>query len=380
MGGLTEVCRVVRLAREAWRPALGRHDARVRPRLAGGARGRGVAGLRLSRPTSSRAPGGSARAWTCIELRMAPDGTMEVPASRHRRPAGRGAVPPRDPTVTLGTHGRIRAPPRQHLGRRLRRSVRSLGVEPELARARLRAVSRWWRFGSPSGPFAPRNTEARAVAGLIIHLIPHTHWDREWYLPARRLRRPPRSRPRRPARPPRRPTPTSAASSSMARPCCSRTTCASAPTSASASPPWSAPAASRSAPGTSWPTSSFPRASPRAEPAPRPGRRRAPGRAVGRASTPPTRSGIPPSGPRSPPSSAWPVRRALARARRRAGPGGRPLSLARSRRPLDPAAPPAARRLRGGVGAGGRSGAAAPMHGRGSGRCSRAARPRRTSR
>src|SRR5882724_2526670 len=43
--------------------------------------------------------------------------------------------------------------------------------------------SRWWRFGSPSGPSAPRNTEARAVTGLVIHLIPHTHWDREWYLP-----------------------------------------------------------------------------------------------------------------------------------------------------------------------------------------------------
>ena len=21
------------------------------------------------------------------------------------------------------------------------------------------------------------------MAGLVIHLIPHTHWDREWYLP-----------------------------------------------------------------------------------------------------------------------------------------------------------------------------------------------------
>ncbi len=32
--------------------------------------------------------------------------------------------------------------------------------------------------GTPGIPLA-----LGAMTGLIFHLIPHTHWDREWYLP-----------------------------------------------------------------------------------------------------------------------------------------------------------------------------------------------------
>ena len=80
MGGLTEVCRVVRIARACgvrlWAGTMPESGLGSQAALAVAAPSR----TSSTPPTSSRAPGGSAGA-DVIELRMSSDGTMPVPAS-----------------------------------------------------------------------------------------------------------------------------------------------------------------------------------------------------------------------------------------------------------------------------------------------------------
>src|SRR5206468_8243942 len=90
--------------------------------------------------------------------------------------------------ATARPAGRIRQP--------LGRSVDPSGSEPGTRRvARSAAPPIAGSAGSASRErfSMSRNMAARgtagiplalgAMTGLIFHLIPHTHWDREWYLP-----------------------------------------------------------------------------------------------------------------------------------------------------------------------------------------------------
>ena len=159
---------------------------------------------------------------------------------------------------------------------------------------------------------------ARPPTPAVLHLVPHTHWDREWYEPFQRFRLrlvdmvdgvldgP-------------RPTGASASPSTGRRPC-SRTTWRSGPRPRRASGPWSRPGSSPSAPGGSCRTSSWSRARPWSAtwrpgwPGPSGSARSWP------SATCPTSSGTP---PRSPAPAARRVR-ARRRLARGAGGGGPP--------------------------------------------------------
>src|SRR5256885_14304374 len=103
----------------------------------------------MSRPTTSRGPGAA-----CPRPRSGPPAECATPratASCHR------------------AAGRVR---RAWRGRRGRR-----------APARRAAIGCAWRqYGRSRARRHPLRLR-RDMTGLIFHLIPHTHWDREWYLP-----------------------------------------------------------------------------------------------------------------------------------------------------------------------------------------------------
>src|SRR5438477_2210188 len=89
------------------------------------------------------------------------------------------------PTGTTRPAGRIRQP--------LGRSVDPSGNEPGTRRVARSAAPAMAGSASRERLSMSRNMGARgtagiplalgAMTGLIFHLIPHTHWDREWYLP-----------------------------------------------------------------------------------------------------------------------------------------------------------------------------------------------------
>src|SRR5438094_739059 len=89
------------------------------------------------------------------------------------------------PTGTTRPAGRIRQP--------LGRSVDPSGNEPGTRRVARSAAPAMAGSASRERLSMGRNMAARgsagiplalgAMTGLIFHLIPHTHWDREWYLP-----------------------------------------------------------------------------------------------------------------------------------------------------------------------------------------------------
>src|SRR3989442_2692397 len=89
------------------------------------------------------------------------------------------------PTGTARPAARIRQP--------LGRSVDPSGNEPGTRRVARSAAPAMAGSASRERLSMGRNMAARgsagiplalgAMTGLIFHLIPHTHWDREWYLP-----------------------------------------------------------------------------------------------------------------------------------------------------------------------------------------------------
>src|SRR5438034_10369298 len=89
------------------------------------------------------------------------------------------------PTGTARPAGRIRQP--------LGRSVDPSGNEPGTRRVARSAAPAMAGSASRERLSMSRNMAARetagiplalgAMTGLIFHLIPHTHWDREWYMP-----------------------------------------------------------------------------------------------------------------------------------------------------------------------------------------------------
>src|SRR3989449_354506 len=94
------------------------------------------------------------------------------------------------PTGTARPAARIRQP--------LGRSVDPSGNEPGTRRVARSAAPAMAGSASRERLSMSRNMAARgtagiplalgAMTGLIFHLIPHTHWDREWYLPRAALR------------------------------------------------------------------------------------------------------------------------------------------------------------------------------------------------
>src|SRR2546425_7994387 len=89
-----------------------------------------------------------------------PTGTTR-PAGRMRQPVGSSVDPSRNAPGT----------------RRVARSA-APAMAGSASRERLSMSRNMAARGTPSIPLA-----LGAMPGLIFHLIPHTHWDREWYLP-----------------------------------------------------------------------------------------------------------------------------------------------------------------------------------------------------
>src|SRR5260221_9043152 len=93
----------------------------------------------------------------------------------------RGSVP----TGTARPAGRIRQPEGSSVDpsgnepgtRRVARSA-AAAMAGSASRERLNMSRNMAARGTPGIPLA-----LGAMTGLIFHLIPHTHWDREWYLP-----------------------------------------------------------------------------------------------------------------------------------------------------------------------------------------------------
>src|SRR5881409_2034059 len=89
-----------------------------------------------------------------------PTGTTR-PAGRMRQPVGSSVDPSRNAPGT----------------RRVARSA-APAMAGSASRERLSMSRNMAARGTPGIPLA-----LGAMVGLIFHLIPHTHWDREWYLP-----------------------------------------------------------------------------------------------------------------------------------------------------------------------------------------------------
>src|SRR6059036_2651186 len=89
------------------------------------------------------------------------------------------------PTGTVWPAGRIRQPEgsrvdpsRNEPGTRRVASSAAPAMAGSASKERLSMSRNMAARGTPGIPLA-----LGAMTGLIFHLIPHTHWDREWYLP-----------------------------------------------------------------------------------------------------------------------------------------------------------------------------------------------------